>query len=314
LKIFLLGKQASITRWLEDAALAFRRGGHEVRVGLTRRPWLNLALEQALAAPLADRIARRVARFGPDLILVIGGYHIPAAMLDAIASLPSRAPLVGWVGDNFDDSAVAADASYDLVACTDSGLLARRDHRGFATPSLFLPHAVDPGAGQRLAPGSGRRTQMVFVGNPTPHRRAVVSALERPIVLYGPAWRRMPDVDHEIHGRRISKRRVFGLYAEHLAALNIRNEYNVLAGLNQRNFEPCLAGAAVVTDDQPDLSLCFEPGREVLAWRTTEELNALYAQVLSDPAWAAAVGKAGRRRVLADHTYAARLQSLRAAL
>ena len=153
----------------------------------------------------------------------------------------------------------------------------------------------------------------MFVANPTPHRRDVVGEITAPITLYGPAWRRFAAVNHEIHPRRIAPAAARRLYAGHLAALNIRNELNVLAGLNQRNFEPCLAGAALITDDQPDLALCFEPGREVLVWRSVDELNDLHVRVLRDPAGAEALGARGRARVLAEHTYARRLETLKAA-
>jgi spore maturation protein CgeB len=112
----------------------------------------------------------------------------------------------------------------------------------------------------------------------------------------------------------VAARRVPAIYAGHRAALNIRNEINVLTGLNQRNFEPCLAGAALLTDAQPDLEACFEPGREVLVWRDPAELNGLYAKVLADADFAARIAAAGRARVLAHHTFTHRLETLRAAL
>jgi spore maturation protein CgeB len=103
-----------------------------------------------------------------------------------------------------------------------------------------------------------------------------------------------------------------GVYGRHLAALNIRNERNVLSGLNQRNFDPLLAGAALITDDQPDLARCFDPGTEVLVWRDLDDLNAQYARILAAPAEAAALAARGRQRVLAEHTYGARLKTLTA--
>jgi len=103
---------------------------------------------------------------------------------------------------------------------------------------------------------------------------------------------------------------VHGLYASHLAALNVRNELNVLTGLNQRNFDPGLFGTAVVSDDQPDLGLCFEVGREVLSYRSVEELDAIYDRLLRNPKEARAIGEAGRRRVLGEHTYGHRIEAL----
>ncbi len=307
----LLGRAGGVTHWLEDTAAGFAADGHEIALAITRRPWLAARVEGALTAPLAARIIARIGRFQPDLILSIGGFHTPLAVLAAITALPGRPPLAGWVGDLFDETRRPLAELYDAVAYTDTGLLARHREFGFGGRAIFLPHAVDPSA---MGPAAGpvRRAGMVFVANPTPHRRAMVAGLTAPIALYGPAWRRETGADHEIHARRIDKAQLPAIYRTHLAALNIRNELNVLAGLNQRNFEPCLAGAAVVTDDQPDLSLCFEPGVEVLVWRDIESLNALHARVLGGPAWAAAIGERGRRRVLADHTFSRRLAALRA--
>jgi spore maturation protein CgeB len=92
--------------------------------------------------------------------------------------------------------------------------------------------------------------------------------------------------------------------------MHVRNERNVMVGLNQRHFDPCLAGTPVVADNQDDLPLCFEPGREMLVYRDVDELNDLYVRLRRDPERAAAVGAAGRRRVLAEHTYGHRLTAL----
>jgi spore maturation protein CgeB len=142
----------------------------------------------------------------------------------------------------------------------------------------------------------------------------VVEAIDAPIALWGPGWEPAATPRHEVHPGRIAHARVGGLYAGHLAALNIRNERNVLGGLNQRSFDPCLAATAVLGDDQPDLALCFEPGVEALVWREPEELNAHYARLRADPVMARRIGEAGRRRVLADHTYPRRLEALLRAL
>jgi spore maturation protein CgeB len=311
LKLFLLGKRGSIVHWLEDAARALSGAGHQVRIGITRRPWLDVRLERALAEPIGEMIARRIARFEPELIVAIGAYHVPLAILTRVAAVRGRAPLIGWVGDVFDKGASAAATLYDAVGYTDGGLLARHKSLEFLPPAIFLPHAVDP-RGARPPPASDRRARMVFVANPTPERRTVVDAVALPMAVWGPAWRPSPNIRHEIHARRIAADEARRLYRSHLAALNIRNEFNVLTGLNQRNFEPCLAGAALITDDQPDVSRCFIPGREVLVWRDAEELNFLHERLLANPTEAEAIGARGRRRVLADHTYEKRLETLTA--
>jgi len=308
-KLFLLGRRHSVNHWLEDAAVAFAAAGHAVAVGHVRRPPIPAGVERALAGQIGEALARRIRRFRPDLILCIGGFHAPAAVLAPITALADRAPLIGWVGDRFDEAARRVADLYDAVGFTDSALVERHRALGFRASSQFLPHAADPSAA--LSEVGERKHRMVFIANPTPHRRAVVATVREPLALYGPAWSAADGGHHEVHARRLPASALPALYAGHMAALNIRNEVNVLAGLNQRNFDPCLAGAAVLTDDQPDLPLCFDPGVEVAVWRDAEELNALYARVLAEPDWAASLGERGRRRVLADHTYAARLHTLK---
>jgi spore maturation protein CgeB len=310
-KILLIGKRGSITHWLEDAAAAFRAEGHDVRGAAVRRPWLNARVEAALVEPLAEAMAKTAARLAPDLILAVGGFHAPAPFLQRLSALAGRPPLAGWVGDLFDETAREAAALYDLVAYTDSGLVARHERLGFASRAIFLPHAANLAAA--AAPlVTTRAPRMVFVANATPGRLAVVAAVSAPVAVYGPGWTRA--APHHIHPGRIAHAAVAGLYARHLAALNVRNEKNVLLGLNQRSFDPYLSATPLVTDDQADLDRCFDPGSEVLVWRDVRELNAAYERLLRFPEEAARIGEAGRRRVLAEHGYAHRLARLMATL
>lgn len=314
MRIAVAGKAGSITHWLEDAAAAWRADGHEVRLAITRRPWLAVQAEAALAGVIAERLRASLRRFQPDLIVVIGGYHIPEALLEAISSLPDRPPLAGWVGDVFTPEDAGRARSYDLVGYADSALLTVHRQWGLAAEAVYLPHAIDARAVPQMGPFEARDPRMVFVANPTPLRRTIVSRIAAPIAVFGPGWRASDSGAHDIHPGRVAARRAPMLYAGHRASLNIRNELNVLSGLNQRNFEPCVAGSALLTDDQADLEACFEPGKEVLVWRDADELNGLYTQVLGDVSLARRVAEAGRARVLAQHTFAHRLASLTKAL
>jgi spore maturation protein CgeB len=309
-KILIIGKRGSITHWLEDAVAALRAENHSVRVGVVRRPWMNARLETALVEPLADALAKAAARFAPDLILAVGGFHVPPTFLRCLAALPGRPPMAAWVGDVFDETACEAATLYDLVAYTDSGLLVRHANLGFASRSIFLPHAANLAAAPR-APAP-RDPRMVFVANATPGRRSVIEGVASPVTVYGPGWRRAPP--HDIHPGRAPHAAVAGLYGRHLAALNVRNERNVLYGLNQRSFDPCLSATPLVTDDQGDLERCFDPGSEVLVWRDRGELNAAYERLRRSPDEARRIGEAGRRRVLAEHGYGHRLAALMATL
>ncbi len=310
MKLLLIGKRGSINHWLEDAAAAFRADGHTVRVGLVRRSWLSAALEASLAEPLAADLAARAARFAPDLILAIGAFHVPALFLERLAALPGRPPLAGWVGDIFNEASAPLARLYDVVGYTDSALEARHRALAFAANALFLPHAANLGAA--LPPAAARAGRMVFVANATAGRRAVVEAITSPIDVRGPGWRGA--AGPHAYGPRVAYRAVAGLYAGHLAALNIRNEHNVLAGLNQRSFDPYLSATPVVSDAQGDIERCFDPAAEVLVWRSVDELNAVHDRLRRFPHEAARIGQAGRARVVAEHGFGHRLARLMAAL
>jgi spore maturation protein CgeB len=314
-KVFVVGKRGSVTHWAEDAVAGFEAAGHEVRLGSTRNPGMHRSVERILLAgwagvPRGVHLGRAVARFAPDLILVVTAYHTPLPLLEHIAALPNRPPMLGWVGDRFSAEHRHAGDLFDAVAYTDTGLLALHNELGFACRAVFLPHAANPRLQTVPDARLSRGSDMVFVANPTEYRLTLVSRVRTPLQLYGRGWARLPRSCHKVHARRIGLDELAMVYRTHLAVLNVRNERNVMAGLNQRHFDPYLAGTPVMADNQDDVTLCFEPGREMLVYRDVDELNDLYTRLRREPARAEAVGKSGRRRVLAEHTYGHRLAAL----
>jgi spore maturation protein CgeB len=314
-KVFVVGKRGSVTHWAEDAAAGFEAAGHEVQFGSTRSPRLHRSIEHVLLArwagvPRGVHLGRAITRFAPDLILIVTAYHTPPPMLEHLASLPNRPPMLGWVGDRFSSEHRSVAALFDGVAYSDTGLLALHKELDFACRAIFLPHAANTCLGAPAHEVMPRRSDMVFVANPTEYRLALVSQIQTPLQLYGRGWVRLPRGCHQVHARRIGLEELATVYRSHLAVLNVRNERNVMVGLNQRHFDPYLAGTPVVADNQQDLSLCFEPGREMLVYRDVDELNEIYLRLRHEPERAAVVGEAGKQRVLAEHTYGHRLTAL----
>ncbi len=311
MKVLVIGKTGGVTNWEAEVVSGLRGFGHQVAFGSTRNPALNPAIERLFWGVIAAGIGRTIDRMRPDLILAVGGWGVETAIVARLAAKPDRPPLVGWVGDQFGAERVEALNRFDAVGYTDTGMLEAHRRLGVRPPGAFVPHAADLAAAQAQHPGAERRERMLFVGNPTPGRRALAAQVEPPLALYGAGWADPAGVaHHELHGQRVSREALGGLYASHFACLNIRNEINVLDGLNQRNFSPLALGAAVVTDRQKDLALCFEPGREILVYDDAAGLNALYREILAHPSLAYETGERGRQRVLADHTYDQRLRAL----
>jgi spore maturation protein CgeB len=80
--------------------------------------------------------------------------------------------------------------------------------------------------------------------------------------------------------------------------------------VNQRVFDVPACGGFLITDQRRQMDRLFEPDREVIAYTDPEEIPDLVQRWLDDPQGRARVAEAARRRVLAEHTYDHRLETL----
>jgi hypothetical protein len=93
------------------------------------------------------------------------------------------------------------------------------------------------------------------------------------------------------------------------ATASVHHEVNG-AATSLRLFETTGAGAALVTNEVTGLDRLFEPGTEVLTYRTEQEAVSLVRSIVEDPSLALAVGRAGHARTMRDHTTATRARQL----
>lgn len=316
MRILLLGKRGSLVLWLENLHRACVRLGYVARIfavngddfgSRLRVKWRGR--DAAVADWMLARFERTLTRFHPDLVLVAGVFGVPAAYYRMLRTLAPRPLIAGLIGDRFPADAKERADACDRLYFTDTHFFRDAAAAGFAVTARYLPLAADP---EVFTLGSAaRRPELLFVASRTAFRETVVRSLESPALIIGTDWRDLArDGIHRIRNRKIRRSALIRLYQCHQAVLNVRNEANVEHGLNQRSFEPPACGALVLNDDLPDLPLCFEPGREILVYRNADELNTLAARVRCDPAFAARIAEAGRRRALAEHTYGHRVQAI----
>jgi len=313
MNIVLLGKTGSIMHWTEDMAADLRLDGHTVTIVPTRDTRLNKGLERFLlspgmGAPLAVAIVRKIRRLAPDLVLAVGCLdECPLTIFQHIAAARDFPPVVAWVGDAFDEKMAEVAALFDLIAYTDTGMVALHEKLGFRTKAAFVPLAASRST-RAAKPPTERIPSLAFVAAPTPNRRELLANVTEPVEIFGPGWQLATElVGHRREARRIDERELATIYASHLGVLNIRHAVYVMNGLNHRHFAPYIEGTPVITDAQPDIPFCFEPGTEMLVYQNSDDLNELHAALRRNPERAAAIGLAGQRRVLANHTYAHRL-------
>jgi len=79
---------------------------------------------------------------------------------------------------------------------------------------------------------------------------------------------------------------------------------------NMRLFEATGVGPLLITDWKVNLDEMFEPGKEVVAYRTPEECVELIQYYLEHDAEREAIAYAGQQRTLREHTYYQRMEEL----
>jgi spore maturation protein CgeB len=274
--------------------------------------WDRARLNRSLLA-----LARRVR---PEQVIVNQGMTITPDTIRALAAGGVRC--VNWFADfpaQFEDGLVAAPA-YDAFHLGSSWAAARHRDAGHAR-AAWLPFACDPGVHAPGAAAAGGRGagRVLFVGSHYPERQILLRHLRGlPIDVWGPGWERAvsdPHVAPMLRGGALRPLSWRALYAGAAAVLNIH--YGAFGPVsasgdmaNTRVFEILGCGALQIVDRQRDAMRLFRDGEHLLAFSSGEELRARVQEALADPAWARSVAVAGRRAVLAGHTYADRARVL----
>lgn len=314
IRVLLLGKRGSLVLWLENVQRACVRLGLVARVFATNGDTLSSRLRlkwqgrgSSNAGWMLGRFEKALASFRPNLVVVAGVFGVPLEYYQRLHALDRRPPIAGLVGDRFSAKGLEQANRCDRLYFTDTSFFRDAGEAGFATAGRYLPLAVDP---ETFRPGCGARSSdLLFVASRTAFRESVVRCLDAPARIIGTDWSGLArEGFHRVRNRKIGRDHLVRLYRRHVAVLNVRNEANVEHGLNQRCFEPLACGTPVLNDDLADLPLCFEPGQEILVYRDADELNDLVARLRRDRAFGASVAEAGRRRVLAEHTYCHRVK------
>lgn len=312
MKIIILGKRGSLTRWTEETNDSLRHFGHKTLLFPTRNPLLSKHLESKFLRCKSDILRIVVNSFKPDLILAVGADWIPAELLQTISAMPSRPPIFGWVGEIFAKEAEVAISQLDLVGYTDSDLVSLHHRLQLKPKAIYIPHAAATHYHKDICKHSiERRNRMVFVGAPATNRREIVAQIKQPILLAGPGWRDVSETaHHDTVSRYVTRTETTNLYKDFALALNIKNASNVINGLNQRNFAPLACGAALITDRLADLENCFDVEKEIFVYENARELNDIYNFCLRNTTYTSEIAARGQARVLIDHNYQRRLESI----
>ena len=304
---------------------AFGRQGCEVEVlpATTELPWF--AAVGAAGGRFDDRgyqvgFSRRLwavaDRFHPDVVFLYGSNW--GVLPRTIRRLQRRhGCLVAlWEVNHFVFGGVGSAALplYDQVFALDSYFVPVLRVAG-ARRVRHLPACADP---EEHAPPhlSGDEHEwygadLCFVGHHSEERAAMIDSLRHlDVRVYGTGW----VAGGRLAGDRLRTEPVYGLkknkvYGASRLSLNVHQPHMV-HGENFRVFEVAACGGLSISGLKPDLAGCLEPGSEVAVFEGAGDLRAKVDALLEDPDERHRLAAAGRRRVLAEHTYDHRATSI----
>jgi spore maturation protein CgeB len=98
------------------------------------------------------------------------------------------------------------------------------------------------------------------------------------------------------------------------AHINVRGRVATNVANNMRLYEATGVGTCLLTEARDNLCEMFEPDREVMTYSDDADCVERIAHLLEHEAERLEIARAGQRRTLSDHTYAARMEELLALL
>lgn len=265
-------------------------------------------------------------RFKPDLILMLKGESLRASILERLKAA-TGATLAGWWVDHPFMNAETKRPWSEVPACLplyDACFVFDRSYEGGlsragARAVHFLPCAADPTlyrpfpltVQERASYGAS----VSLIGVYTESRAAVLSGLcsVPGLGIWGPGWqgwlaeRRAREA---FRGEGLSPHEACRVYNASMINLNTHHHQSRDGGVNTRAFEIPAAGGFELTDHVPGMEALLEPGREVAVYRTAEEAADLARYYAKAEDERRRIAEAGRRRVLAEHTYRHRMETL----
>lgn len=104
--------------------------------------------------------------------------------------------------------------------------------------------------------------------------------------------------------------RMFDTLRRSAVTLNVHSTISPRSASNLRMFEAPGVGTCLLTDWRANLPELFEPGREVVTFRSVAECVDKATWLMDNPQEAERIGAAAQRRTLAEHTFAHRAPEL----
>lgn len=282
---------------LDRPKLAWRRRGRVI-------PW-----PQRIPPPpwFYAVLSAQVRRYRPDVLHIQDMNGISAAFLREMR--PYIKLLTGQIA-----CPIAPDADfreYDLVLSSFPHFVEQFRRDGLCSEYFNL--GFEAKLLTRL--NQGPRHKVVFIGGLSPDHAERIEFLEhlaadQPLDIWGYG---LDSLGANSALRRLHHGPLWALdmyQVLHDANIALNHHINVAeaAANNMRLYEATGVGAFLLTDHKENLKTLFEPGKEVVTYRSAGEAAELIDYYLTHDTERQAIAKAGQARTLREHTYLNRMQ------
>lgn len=172
-------------------------------------------------------------------------------------------------------------------------------------PAHYMAEGYHPKFADAPPDGTAaHRYELSFVGSKRPERETLVRrlrALGLPLEPLGHGWSEHSRVDRPEEVYRASLMNL---------GVGFASPSLTLTTLKARDFECPGAGACYLTTWNWELALHYDIGREILCYRSDEELAEMFSYYRRRPEECARIAQAAWRRCLAEHTWEKRFRDL----
>ena len=269
---------------------------------------------QAAVEAAVEGFIKTSSHLSPDVILF---YARPALLGEQVFHLLRRRWSCPLFGMNMDDKTQffpygifsAREDNYQAWARNfdlnlTSSLVATGWYQQRGYPALYLPPGMHQAADMSMPSACEYRYGLTFVGSRKPERQFLIKQLLDfgvPIDLFGTGWSNAKWVDDAKTIYRTSQINLgIGFASPSLA----------LTSLKGRDFECPGAGACYLTTYNWELPNHFELGKEVLCYRSMEELIEMYSYYHTRPKECLEIAQAAWRRCAREHTWEQRFRKV----
>lgn len=262
---------------------------------------------------------------GNDSTLVFIGDSMQFAVAKAFGKLPphlrpdlsmASGRRVADVTVRFCDVALA-NLFYHKKSAWD--ILAELEKDNQVAPSLDLLSGESESQVEEQSPENGNlrlnfESALVLMATRLQRTRVLkelaASALLDQLVVYGDdGWKNVLNGTTQILSPVDYYRDLAGVYQQAGTVLNLTS-LQMPTALNQRCYDVPAAGGFLLTDIQSSLFEQFEVGKELACFESIDDLRQKWDYYYRNPVERNTMIEAGRRRVLADHTYRHRIRKM----